>query len=459
MHLPRLTIRQRLPLLISISALLILLFVGCFIYVFSERFYEQEFKRRIQARLAEADSLIALDQSHPFTVISNLPAGELTDEKIFYATDPRLIILPDGTVPLSQVVDTTKFDLLPYFFAHVDQRDYGIRHNAATHHTLVVSAVDRYGQTNIRNLRNGIIAGILFGVVLLALASWFWVRKMLQPIANKIAKARAIGTKSLNLRLDVKNNHDELGLLALTFNEMLERIEQGFRTQQQFIRNASHEIRTPLTAIMAEADLALQQSRTPEDYKNALENVSTQAEKLNELVSKLLLLAKVEGNTRFPDQACAPDEALMIAFRALQSKYPTASQSVNLRLELPDTHQLLIRCDPDIVEIAFFNLLDNAVKYGKGNLVRVRLSLLDQMVCLEVVDQGVGIAPADMEHLYKPFYRGKDNSHLPGSGIGLSLVKTIAEKYGGSIQIESEPRHGTTVTLSFPRDMNEVGQI
>jgi len=456
MRFPRLTIRQRLPLLISISALLILLLVGCFIYVFSERFYEQEFKRRIQARLAEADSLIALDQSHPFTVINNLPAGELTDEKIFYAKDPRLIILPNGTATLSQVVDTTKFDLLPYFFAHVGQRDYGIRHNAITHHTLVVSAVDRYGHTNIRNLRNGIIAGVLLGVVLLAFASWFWVRKMLQPIANKIAKARAIGTKSLNLRLDVKNNHDELGLLALTFNEMLERIEQGFRTQQQFIRNASHEIRTPLTAIMAEADLALQQSRKPEDYRYALENVSTQAGKLNELVSKLLLLAKVEGNTRFPDRACAPDEALMIAFRALQVKYPRASQSVELHLELPDDH-LLVRCDPDIVEIAFFNLLDNAVKYGKGNLVRVRLSLLDQMVCLEVVDQGVGIAPADIEHLYKPFYRGKDNSHLPGSGIGLSLVKTIAEKYGGSIQIESEPRHGTTVALCFPRDMNEAG--
>ncbi|MDZ4680340.1 MAG: HAMP domain-containing sensor histidine kinase [Saprospiraceae bacterium] len=459
MRLPRLTIRQRLPLLISISALLILLLVGFFIYVFSERFYEQEFKARILERLTEADSLIALDQSHPFTVINNLPAGELPDEKIFYAADPRLIILPNGTVPLSQVIDTTKFDLLPYCFAHVGQRDYGIRHNAITHHTLVVSAVDRYGHTKIRNLRNGIITGVLFGVVLLTFTSWFWVRKMLQPIANKIAKARTIGAKSLNLRLDVKNNHDELGLLALTFNEMLERIEQGFRTQQQFIRNASHEIRTPLTAIIAEADLALQQSRTPENYRYALENVSTQAEKLNELVSKLLLLAKVEGNIRFSDRTCAPDEALMIAFRALQVKYPTASQSIQLHIELPDAYQLLVRCDPDILEIAFFNLLDNAVKYGNGHLVRVRLSLLDQLVCLEVADHGVGIAPDDMEHLFKPFYRSKHNSHLPGSGIGLSLVKTIADKYGGSIQIESEPKQGTTVMLCFPRNMNEVGKI
>ncbi len=456
MRLPRLTIRQRLPLLISISALFILLLVGWFIYVSSEQFYIREFQTRIQARLAEADSLIALDQSHPFTVISNLPTRELPDEKIFYATDPRLIILPDGTAALSQIVDTTKFDLLTYYFTHVGERDYGIRHDATTHHTLVVSAVDHYGHSNIRNLRIGIITGLFLGVVLLAFASWFWVKKMLQPIANKIAKARAIGTKSLNLRLDVKNNHDELGLLALTFNEMLERIEQGFRTQQQFIRNASHEIRTPLTAIMAEADLALQQSRTPEDYKHALENVSTQAEKLNELVSKLLIMAKVEGTNRFLDRLCAPDEVLMVSFRALQAKYPTASQSVKLHIELPD-HHLLVRCDPDIVEIAFFNLLDNAVKYGNGQMVYVRLFLRDQLVCLEVADQGLGISPDDMEHLFKPFYRSKDNTHLPGSGIGLSLVKTIADKYGGSIQIDSKTVQGTTVILCFPRDMNEVG--
>jgi len=164
----------------------------------------------------------------------------------------------------------------------------------------------------------------------------------------------------------------------------------------------------------------------------------------------------VEGNNRFPDRTCAPDEALMLAFRALQAKYPAASQSEQLHIELPD-HHLFVRCDLDILEIAFFNVLDNAVKYGNGQLVRVRLFLLNQLACLEVVDQGVGMTPDDMEHLYKPFYRSKYNSHLPGSGIGLSLVKTIAEKYGGSIQIESEPGLGTTVLLCFPRDINAVG--
>jgi len=450
MQLPKLTIRQRLPLFISISALLILLLEGFFIYEFSVRFCEQEFRGRIQKRLSEADSVIALDRQYPYTAIIGLPPGELPDEKISYATDPRQIVLPNGERMLPQMMDTTDFDHCTYCFAHVGQRDYGIRHDSATHHTLVVSAIDRYGQSKIRNLRTGIICGILFGVLLLTLASWFWVKKMLQPVADKISKARAIGSKSLNLRLEVKNNYDELGQLALTFNEMLARIEQGFRTQQQFIRNASHEMRTPLTAITAEADLALQQTRSIEHYQLALKNVREQAGNLSELVAQLLLMAKVEANSRLTSEQCAADEALLLAFRALLLKYPKAGQNVRLALEAPEASQFLVRCDPHILQTAFFNLLDNAVKYGNEQTILVRLFPLCQSVCLEVVDHGMGIDSIELKHLFEPFYRSKHIKHLPGIGIGLSLVKSIAEKYGGSISLKSEPGKGTSACFTLP---------
>lgn len=445
-----LTIRQRLPLYISASALLILLLEGYFIYEYSVQFCEREFRGRIQERLVEIDSAIARDRSYPFTAISALPPGNLPDEKILYAADPRQIVLPNGERLLPQLVDTMQFHRCDYCFAHVGQRDYGIRHDPATHHTLVVSAIDRYGQSKLRNLRTGIISGILLGVLLLALASWFWVKKMLQPVADKIKKARAIGAKSLSLRLNVKNNQDELDQLALTFNEMLDRIEHGFRTHQQFIRNASHEMRTPLTAITAEADLALQQIRSPESYQRALENVRARAENLNELVAQLLLMAKVEASSTSADQLCATDDVLLLALRTLQFKYPKASQHVKLSIEATDASQFLVRCDPVILQAAFFNLLDNAVKYGDDQAVTVRLFPQGQSVCLEVVDHGVGIDPDELGHLFEPFYRSPNNQHLPGSGIGLSLVKSIAEKYGGSIRLQSEPGRGTTVWLVLP---------
>ncbi len=451
MPLLKLTIRQRLPLVISLSALLILLLEGYFIYAFSARFYEQEFRGQIQDRLEKADSLIARDPLHPFTALNAMPPGVLPEEKIIYATDPGKIVLPNEERHLMDVLDTAQFDKCNYCFAHVGKRDYGIRHNPTSHSTLVVSAIDRYGQSKIRNLRTGIISGMLLGVLLLTFTSWFWVKKMLQPIANKIKKARAIGAKSLNLRLDVKNDYDELGELALTFNEMLERIEQGFRSQQQFIRNASHEMRTPLTAITAEADLALMETRSPEKYQQALEHVRKQAENLTELVAKLLLMASVDSNNHLNDQACPADEVLLQALHALQVKYPEASHSVYLEIESPDPSLFLVRCDPIILQTAFFNLLDNAIKYGNDQAVTVKLFLQETSICLQVVDHGMGIATDELEHLFKPFYRGKQSGHLQGSGIGLSLVKTIVEKYRGSIYLESEAGKGTLAQILLPR--------
>ena len=447
MPLLSLTIRQRLPLFISLSALLILLLEGYFIYAFSVRFCEQEFKGRIQERLAEADALISTDRQHPFNAINELPPGDLPEENIFYAADPSEITLPNG----NQLLDTSQFHTCTFCFAHIGQRDYGIHHDSLTHYTLVVSAIDRYGQSKLLNLRIGIILGILLGVLLLTLVSWFWVKKMLQPVADKIKKARAIGAKSLNLRLDVKNNYDELGQLALTFNEMLERIEQGFRMQQQFIRHASHEMRTPLTAITAEADLALQQERSPEIYQQALEKVRGQAENLNELMTQLLLLAKVEANAHSGDQPLvAADEALLLAFKSLQAKYPQAAQLVRLEMEAPDASAFLVRCDPIVLQAAFLNLLDNTLKYGDGQPVLVRLFTIGPSICLQVADRGPGIAAAELQRVFDPFYRSVHHNHLPGSGIGLGLVKSIAEKYGGTLHLTSQMGHGTTVRFTLP---------
>ena len=450
MQWPKLTIRQRLPLYISVSALLILLLEGFFIYEYSAYYHEREFRKRIEARLAEADSLIARDQLHPFKAISELPPGALPDERIFYLNDSGKAVLPEGQLLLSRSKDSIRHGPYVYNFAHIGQRDYAFHRDTLNRATLVVSAVDRYGISKLHNLQSGILAGILLGVLLLALASWFWVKKMLQPVADKISRAQAIGTKSLNLRLEVKNNTDELGQLARTFNQMLDRIENGFRVQQQFIRNASHEIRTPLTAIMAEADLSLQQTRSIAAYQAALENIRSRAEGLEELLGRLLYMARIESDAPLTAQACHADELLLEALRTLQVKYPQAAKSIKIHIEAPDSAALLLQADPGLLQAAYFNILDNAVKYGAENPVQVRMYVENDLVCLAVTDAGQGILPDEMPHLFEPFYRSSRHAHLPGSGIGLPLVKSIVEKYGGNIRVDSTPGAGTSIRLCFP---------
>lgn len=451
MAILQLSIRQRLPLYISASALVILLLEGIFIYEYATWFYEQEFRDRIQARLDEADSLLSIDRLHPFDAMNVHHAGDLPDEKIYYAGDDNQLVVDNENHIVPALIDTSQLHQCKYCFGRVGQRAYGFRYDSSTHQTLAVSAVDLYGQSKIRNLRSGILLGILFGVLLLTFVSWFWVKTMLKPIADKIKKARTIGAKSLNLRLNVKNDYDELGQLALTFNEMLERIEHSFRTHQQFIRNASHEIRTPLTAIIIEADLAMMENRSPEYHQKAFQNIRTQAEHLGDLVAQLLLMAKIDASGSINDEPCATDEVLLKAVKTVQTKYPLGHQAIGLQIEAPDPAQLLVHCDPAILQAAFSNLMDNAIKYGGYQPVSVRLFSHYQWVRLEVKDQGMGIDSDEVEQVFVPFYRSKQSMHLPGSGIGLSLVKNIAEKYGGKVHLHSEPGKGTLVQFDLPR--------
>jgi two-component system, OmpR family, sensor histidine kinase ArlS len=451
MQILRTTIRQRLTIFISISALVILLLEGYFIYRFYVNFCEQEFKSRIQERLILADSVIALDRSHPYEALTRLPPGNLPDEQFFYAANPEQILQLKNDGIVIQSLDTALFNTCKFCFLHLGQREYGFHTDSISHHTLVLSAVDQYGESKIHTLRNGVIMGVIFGILILMLISWFWIQRMLQPIADKIQKARTIGAKSLDLRLIVKNNYDELGQLAITFNEMLDRIEQGFRVQQEFIRNASHEMRTPLTAITAEVDLAQKQNSSQESAQKALENIKTRAENLNEMVTQLLLMAKIETDniTKSPS-FCAADEVLLQTIKMLQSKYPNAKQQIRLEIDSSDAAQFMVGCDAIMLQAAYFNLLDNAVKYGKEAPIFIHLHLLNKKVVLSVKDQGIGIPKHEMEHLFKPFYR--INRHqTTGSGIGLTLTKSIAEKYGGNVQLTSELKEGTTATFSLPQ--------
>jgi len=141
---------------------------------------------------------------------------------------------------------------------------------------------------------------------------------------------------------------------------------------------------------------------------------------------------------------------MLLAFKTLQAKYPLAGQLTHLQIEASDASAFLVRCDSTLLQAAFFNLLDNAIKYGNNQPVSVRLFILGQSLCLEVIDRGLSIPADELKRVFEPFYRIGSNSHISGSGIGLSLVKSIAEKYGGSIRLASQASQGTTAQFTLP---------
>lgn len=445
----KLTIRSRLSLMFAFSAVLVLFGISVFIYLFTLHFRKTEFRHRLQDRLVEADSLLRKNSLYPVVTLDHMPPGTLPQERFFYVkpTDPVRITQGRDTITLARLEDLKQHT---YFFAQKDDRSYLVHWDTKLGNVIVVSAVDVFGQTLIRTLRRTLIAGIVLGTLAMAFISWYWPKKQLQPITDKIKKARRIGAESLNLRLDVKNDYDELGQLATTFNQMLDRIEKAFEAQKQFISNAAHELRNPITVISGDAQLALMQPRSAEEYNAALTRIKGRSDDLKRLVDRLLILSKIEASkSGFSKKQVRIDELLIDAIASVQNRYNGKTPPMKLHIQEEPSDAYTFLGDAVMLQMAFDNVLENAIKYGSSKPVTVALLKKGKQTVLNVQDEGIGINGTEEEKVFQPFYRTENVRHIQGMGIGLALVKSILEWHGWKIILTPNHPKGTKVVILF----------
>ena len=445
----RLTIQHRLSLLFAASAVVVLLALSLFIYYFTYNYRRTEFKQRMLVRLQEADSLLRKNTAYPFMTLEQMPPGTLPEEKFFYRSVAPTINLPvDGkTIALSL---SHPEDAEPYYFIQKGKREFLIYSDPQLNHLVVVSAVDVFGYTKLQHLRRLLVAGVLLGSLAMGFISWYWPRKELQPIREKIKKANAISAQNLSLRLNVRNNWDELGQLAITFNQMLDRIEKGFTVQKQFISNAAHELRNPITAIWGHAQLALRQPRTGEEYSEVIKNIQQKAADLQKIVERLLLLSRMDAAADgFNREAVSVDEVLFDAVAAVQQRQLDDKVPIQVQIDEVENGSFTVLGDAVMLGVAFQNLIENAVKYGNKKPVKVALHTSEKAVLVQVADTGLGMGDA-LPHLYQPFFRTEGVRHIPGTGIGLTLVKRIMDWHRWHIDFRPNHPTGTIVVVTAP---------
>jgi two-component system OmpR family sensor kinase len=251
----------------------------------------------------------------------------------------------------------------------------------------------------------------------------------------------------------VEGRHDEIGALARSFDDMAARIEQSFAAQQaseertrRFIADASHELRTPVTALKGYIDV-IRRGATP-DPKSldvALEAMAREAERMRVMVLDLLTLARLDGQQPAHPEVIDLGDAVA---HLLDEGVPGMPDRVEQVLE----PGILAIVDRTALTTIIRNLLVNACKYGPGAPQRWRSYGRDGHACLEVSDEGPGIAPADLPHVFERFYRGEKTRAREegGSGLGLSIVQGLARANHGDVSIDSVEGRGTTVTVWFP---------
>jgi signal transduction histidine kinase len=400
----------------------------------------------MEARLVEADSLLRKNSAFPFITLEHLPPGTLPDEQFYYRKPTPIVSVPDNE-GFIQLAPLREVEQERFYLVEKGARSYLLHFDKKLGNVIVLSAMDAFGETKMQNLKQVLLAGILLGTLAMGFISWYWPRRELRPISDKIKKARRIGGESLNLRLNVRNDYDELGELAITFNQMLDRIEKAFEAQKRFTSNAAHELRNPITAISGETQLALMQPRTVEEYRQTLERIKDKSDDLKKLVDRLLILARIESSTN--KQLIRIDEILFDAIASVQSRHTQLSQLLQLHIQETDGNAYVVNGDPVMLKVAIDNIIENALKYGQDQSIHIHLEQ-EQGSLLTITDEGLGVTQEEMSQLFDLFYRNNRVRHIQGIGVGLPLVKSIIEFHGGTIRISPNAPKGTKVTIQLP---------
>ncbi len=292
-----------------------------------------------------------------------------------------------------------------------------------------------------------------FPIVLLVAISggWWLAKRALLPVGEMTREARSISARDLSKRVSVPHTGDELQELAGAWNELLGRIELAVTSVKRFTADAAHELRTPVTVIRTTAELALRQQRSPENYRQALSSIEHETKQVTELLDQLLLLALGDaGEWKFQFETVFLDQVL----RGLRTALVPLAENRQTRIEwtIPDV-SVGLWADETAIRRLVVILVDNATKHTPpGGLISVHLQI-SQGGCLimEITDSGAGIAPPDLPNIFDRFYRADPaRTGGGGSGLGLTIAKTIVDAHRGTIEVASTGEFGTKFRVVLP---------
>jgi signal transduction histidine kinase len=320
----------------------------------------------------------------------------------------------------------------------------------AQRYLIVISAHNALSVLYLKYLRQALLISFFVACVAALLVGMVFSRAVMKPIRVITAQVKSLTAGNLHLRLDAKQGTDEVAELSATFNDMLDRMETAFETQNNFVSHASHEFNTPLTSILGEAEYALAKPRTAEQYVAALNSINTSAEKLSSITSSLLQLAQT-GLTGKVQQMTALriDDLIQTVIKMTERIMPGCDIRLNYSLQPADAEKLVAWGNQTLLELALANVVLNACKYS-SNAVQVGVAATNNMAIIIVKDEGIGIPEKEMKYIFDPFFRASNTNPFKGYGIGLPLTRNIIRIHKGELIVKSVEHKGTEIQIKLP---------
>ena len=444
-------IKDRIALQFTLLVAAILLLFSIAIYSVSEHYRQEEFYDRLKGRARttcrllvkvkgiDKDLLKAIDQN---------TLSEMLDEKV-------LIFNMDNELIYSSVDDkllTYQKSLLEevrhkeYMEFHEGESEViGLLYEEQSEPLIVLaSAYDTFGHSKLTNLRETLGWGLLAGIAVTVGLGIYFAGNALRPISRINHEVSLITAQNLSQKLDEGNRKDEIAQLAINFNTVLVRLHNAFEQQKSFVSHASHELRTPLAALKSEIQLGQRFNKNNPDLDEVFDNLFSDTERLISITNNLLFLARsYEHSGQLKMAPIHIEDLAFLAKEELLSINPDYHVEIDYENIPEDGNQTVIEGNEELLKRVFSNLLDNACKYSPDHEAKILISSDAKSCVVKFKDQGIGISPEDMPHIFNPFYRSSNATPVPGFGIGLSICQRIVDLHHGTISVESELGRGS----------------
>ncbi|WP_292008137.1 sensor histidine kinase [Chryseobacterium sp.] len=451
-------IRTRLSLLFTLTTAIILLLFAAAIYYSAAKDREKEFYSLLKKE-AYTKANLFFDADITQKTLQEIYKNnrKILNEVEVAIYDTHSHLLYHDAVDIDMVKETP--EMLKNIYDKKEIRFYqhgwqvvGLRYTFQNENFLITAtAYDEYGYTKMNNLRNSSIFIFVLATLVIFFTSIYFSKQALSPVREMTKKAKNISASHLDLRLEVKDNKDELAELTNTFNEMLTRLENSFEAQKLFVSNTSHELRTPLTRLLTELELSEKKQLSNDEYAILIHNLTTDVQQLIKLSNSLLDLARANyDRSKITFKTVRVDEILLDARHQVQKMNPQYKISIHFDTETEDDSDISIEGNAYLLQVAFANLFENGCKFSSHLQSNVSITYKEKKIELKFSDSGIGISEEDLKHIFNPFFRGDNKYFTEGNGIGLSLTKKIIEVHNGSIKAYSELHKGTIFIVELP---------
>jgi heavy metal sensor kinase len=311
---------------------------------------------------------------------------------------------------------------------------------------LAVGATVQDRAETLTSFRDELLIAGPLALILASTAGYFLAGLSLRPVESMRRRAAEISAETPGERLPVPPTGDELERLGMTLNEMLARLEAAVARERDFVADAGHELRTPLSLLRTELELALRHTGSVDELREALRRSSREVERLTQLAEDLLLIARSDAG-RMPLRI----EPLRVGdlFASVRDRVAWRADAEHKTVLADTADQATVRGDRLRLEQALTNLVDNALRYG-GEQIRLQASTADGGLRLHVSDDGPGFPDGFREHAFERFARADGARGHGGAGLGLAIVRTIAEAHGGDADAANGDSVGADVWISLP---------